>query len=65
LDAADRLLAPFGNRKMTIDDLAQKVEIGKVTVYLHFLSKEKFALFEMDVDNPNGTSKFRRVFIKK
>jgi AcrR family transcriptional regulator len=43
LDATDRLLARFGYKKMTIDDLAQEVGIGKGTVYLHFSSKEEIA----------------------
>ena len=29
LDAADRLLARYGYKKMTMDDLAQEVGIGK------------------------------------
>ncbi len=48
LDATDRLLARFGYRKMTIDDLAQEVGIGKGTIYLHFSSKEEIALSHID-----------------
>ncbi|HEX9931154.1 MAG TPA: helix-turn-helix domain-containing protein [Pyrinomonadaceae bacterium] len=48
LDATDRLLARFGYKKMTIDDLAQEVGIGKGTVYLHFSSKEEIALSHID-----------------
>ena len=44
LDAADRLLARYGYRKMTIDDVAKEVGIGKGTIYLHFKSKEEIAL---------------------
>ncbi len=44
LDAADRLLARFGYRKMTVDDVAQEAGIGKGTVYLSFPSKEEVAL---------------------
>src|SRR6187397_2922070 len=39
LDATDRLLARYGYKKMTIDDLAHEVGIGKGSVYLHFSSK--------------------------
>src|SRR3990170_2856783 len=49
LDATDRLLARFGYKKMTIDDLAQEVGIGKGTVYLHFSSKEEIALSHVDL----------------
>ena len=44
LDAANRLLARYGYRKMTVDDLAQEAGIGKGTVYLHFKSKEDVVL---------------------
>ena len=48
LNATDRLLARFGYKKMTIDDLAQEVGIGKGTVYLYFASKEEIALSHID-----------------
>ncbi|MEP6847408.1 MAG: TetR/AcrR family transcriptional regulator [Acidobacteriota bacterium] len=48
LDATDRLLTRFGYKKMTIDDLAQEVGIGKGSVYLHFQSKEEIALSHID-----------------
>lgn len=48
LDAADRLLARYGYRKMTMDDLAEEVGIGKGTLYLHFRSKEDIALSRVD-----------------
>jgi AcrR family transcriptional regulator len=48
LDATDRLLARYGYKKMTIDDLAKEVGIGKGSVYLHFSSKEEIALSHID-----------------
>ena len=48
LEAADRLLARYGYKKMTIDDLAQEVGVGKGTIYLHFSSKEEVALSRVD-----------------
>src|SRR5438128_2017646 len=48
LDATDRLLARYGYRKMTIDDLAREVGIGKGTIYLHFSRKEEIALSHID-----------------
>lgn len=48
LDATDRLLTRYGYRKMTIDDLAKEVGIGKGSVYLHFASKEEIALSHID-----------------
>src|ERR1041384_8186465 len=44
LDAADRLLARFGYRKMTMDDLAREAGIGKGTIYLYSPSKQEVAL---------------------
>ena len=46
--ATDRLLARHGYKKMTIDDLAHEVGIGKGSVYLHFSSKEEIALSHID-----------------
>ena len=48
LDATDRLLSRFGYRKMTIEDLARDVGIGKGSIYLHFSSKEEIALCHID-----------------
>lgn len=48
LDATDRLLAKNGYKKMTIDDLAAEVGIGKGSVYLHFTSKQEIALTHID-----------------
>jgi AcrR family transcriptional regulator len=48
LDATDRLLAKHGYKKMTIDDLADEVGIGKGSVYLHFESKGDIALSHID-----------------
>jgi AcrR family transcriptional regulator len=48
LDATDQFLARFGYKKMTIDDLAKEVGIGKGSIYLHFKSKEEIALSHID-----------------
>ena len=48
LDATDRMLAQSGYKRMTIDDLAREVGIGKGSVYLHFKSKEDIALSHID-----------------
>ena len=48
LDATDRLLARFGYRKMTVDDIATEAGIGKGTIYLHFISKEEVVLSHID-----------------
>lgn len=48
LDAAERMLAKSGYKKMTIEDLAREVGIGKGSIYLHFASKEEIALSHID-----------------
>jgi len=48
LDATDALLSRYGYKKMTIDDLAREVGIGKGSVYLHFTSKEEIVLSHID-----------------
>ncbi|GAA3125128.1 TetR/AcrR family transcriptional regulator [Streptosporangium carneum] len=44
LDAAADLLVRLGYRKVTVEDIAQRVGIGKGTVYLHWPTKQQ--LFE-------------------
>jgi AcrR family transcriptional regulator len=48
LDATDVLLARYGYRKMTVEDIAVQAGIGKGTVYLHFSSKEEVVLSHID-----------------
>ena len=48
LDATDRLLARYGYRKMTVEDIAVEAGIGKGTIYLHFNSKEQVVLSHID-----------------
>ena len=48
LDATDRLLARYGYRKMTVEDIASEARIGKGTIYLHFASKEEVVLSHVD-----------------
>lgn len=44
LDATDRIMARYGFRKMTMDDLAKEAGVSKRTIYLHFGSKEDVGL---------------------
>jgi TetR/AcrR family fatty acid metabolism transcriptional regulator len=48
LDAVDTLLARYGYGKMTMEDVARQVGIGKGTIYLHFPSKEELVLSHID-----------------
>jgi AcrR family transcriptional regulator len=48
LDAVDALLSKYGYGKMTIEDVAKQVGIGKGTIYLHFPSKEELVLAHID-----------------
>src|SRR5579862_3182790 len=44
LDATDRIMARYGFRKMTRDDLAREAGVSKRTIYLHFANKEDVGL---------------------
>lgn len=48
LDGVDVLMARFGYKKMTMEDLARQVGIGKGTLYLHFAGKEEVTLSHID-----------------
>ena len=48
LDAANDLLGRYGYHKMTVEDIADEVGIGKGTIYLHFPSKEEVVLSTID-----------------
>jgi AcrR family transcriptional regulator len=48
LDGVDRLLARFGYRKMTMDDVAREAGVARRTIYLYFRSKEEVALSSID-----------------
>ena len=48
LDGVDVLLAKFGYKKMTMEDVARQVGIGKGTIYLHFPGKEELILSHID-----------------
>jgi AcrR family transcriptional regulator len=48
LDAMEHLLARYGYKKTTMDDLARETGIGKGTIYLYFPSKEEVALCSID-----------------
>jgi AcrR family transcriptional regulator len=41
LDAAAELLLRYGYSRVTIDDVAQRAEVGKGTVYLHWRTREE------------------------
>lgn len=65
LDAADLLLAHYGYSKMTMDELAKEVGIGKGTVYLHFDSKEAVALAHVDRIVERTLTEMRRIAVTK
>jgi AcrR family transcriptional regulator len=48
LNAVDVLLAKYGYKKMTMEDVARQVGIGKGTIYLHFAGKEELVLAHID-----------------
>ncbi len=61
LDAVDVLLAKFGYKKMTMDDVARQVGIGKGTIYLHFPGKEELILAHIDRIAARLVAKLREI----
>lgn len=61
LDAVDILLAKFGYKKMTMDDVARQVGIGKGTIYLHFPGKEELILSHIDRIADRIVAKLREI----
>ncbi len=51
IDVSRELMARYGYRKMTVDDIAKEARIGKGTIYLHFHSKEDIAVASVDKTN--------------
>lgn len=51
LDVTAELLLRFGYRRVTIDDVARRADIGKGTVYLHWKTRDDLfrAVFEREV----------------
>jgi AcrR family transcriptional regulator len=48
LNATERLLANYGYKKMTMEDVAAEAGLGRRTIYLHFRSKKQLALAVID-----------------
>jgi len=44
LDATERIMARFGFRKMTMEDIAKEARVGRRTIYIYFRNKEDVAL---------------------
>ncbi|MBE3124997.1 MAG: TetR/AcrR family transcriptional regulator [Acidobacteria bacterium] len=61
LDAVDVLLAKFGYKKMTMEDVARQVGIGKGTIYLHFPGKEELILSHIDRIAERIVAKLREI----
>jgi AcrR family transcriptional regulator len=61
LDAVDVLLAKFGYKKMTMDDVSRQVGIGKGTIYLHFPGKEELILSHIDRIAERLVAKLREI----
>jgi AcrR family transcriptional regulator len=44
LDATDRLMARYGFRKTTVEDVAREASVARRTIYTYFASKEELGL---------------------
>lgn len=61
LDAAEDLLARYGYKRMTMDDLAHAVGLSKGALYLRFASKEDVALSMIDRVNSRLRARLEHV----
>lgn len=61
LDGVDILLARYGFKKMTMEDVARQVGIGKGTIYLHFPGKEELVLAHIDRIAEGVVKKLREI----
>jgi AcrR family transcriptional regulator len=61
LDAVDVLLARYGYKKMTMEDVARQVGIGKGTIYLHFPGKEEIILSHVDRIAGRAAARLREI----
>ncbi len=61
LDAVDVLLAKYGYKKMTMEDVALQVGIGKGTIYLHFPGKQELILSHIDRIAERVVAKLREI----
>jgi AcrR family transcriptional regulator len=48
LNATEQLLADYGYKKMTMEDVAAQAGLGRRTIYLHFPGKKQLALAVID-----------------
>jgi AcrR family transcriptional regulator len=48
LDAMDGLMARYGFRKTTVDDVAREARVSRRTIYLYFSSKEELGLASIE-----------------
>jgi AcrR family transcriptional regulator len=49
LEAAQTLMERYGYKKMTIDDIASEVGIGKATLYGYFANKQEVGMAVIDL----------------
>jgi AcrR family transcriptional regulator len=63
LDAVDVLLARYGYKKMTMEDVARQVGIGKGTIYLHFPGKEELILSHIDRIAGRAAARLREIAV--
>lgn len=64
LDAAAELYQRHGYKKVTIDDIAERAEIGKGTIYLHWKNRQALSMAVMEREFLNGLDELMD-FIRK
>ena len=64
LDAAAELYQRHGYKRVTIDDIAERAEIGKGTIYLHWKNRQALSMAVMEREFLNGLDELMD-FIRK
>jgi AcrR family transcriptional regulator len=58
LDAASQLYRLHGYKRVTIDDIAERAEIGKGTIYLHWKTRQELSIAVVERELVSGIDEF-------
>lgn len=61
LDATERIMARYGFRKMTMEDIAKEARVGRRTIYLYFKNKEDVALSSIGRVVENAQTRMKEI----
>lgn len=65
LDATERIMARYGFRKMTMEDIAKEARVGRRTIYLYFKNKEDVALSSIGRVVENAQTRMKEILLEE